>query len=203
MLTLIHLYVAELEHCMNCCEVLQYADSILLYFLWKRYTSLITFEGRSSFMNGLNANYEKKLHHKGSPSQISHLNDFFSSWSDSCTFRLALKEKVSSQRFHLNDLFLSWTDSICPSRCPLREKAGSQILHLKVYIPLWTHSICPGIQMSFLRKTCITIITLEWLLFFDITDSSFWSKKYVFVNTLICISFLLQASWLRGCTGQR
>ena len=94
-----------------------------------------------------------------------------------------------------------WTDS---TRCPLREKAGSQILHLKVYIPLWTHSICSGIQMSFLRKTCITIITLEWLLFFDITDSSFWSKKYVFVNTLICcISFLLQASWLRGCTGQR
>ena len=183
MLTLIHLYVAELEHCMNCCEVLQYANSILLYFLWKRYTSLITFEGRSSFMNGLNANYEKKLHHKGSPSQISHLNDFFSSWNDSCTFRLALKEKVSSQRLHLN--------------------AGSQILHLKVYIPLWTHSICPGIQMSFLRKTCITIITLEWLLFFDITDSSFWSKKYVFVNTLICTSFLLQASWLRGCTGQR
>ena len=89
----------------------------------------------------------------------------------------------------------------CPLRCPLREKAGSQILHFEGLF--FMNLIKKATRGAWGQKLPILRRHSLWTAPECLTVYQAFEVKSMCLFTLICVSFLRQASWLRGWTGQR
>ena len=128
--------------------------------------------------------FEKNFHHNNHIWRVSFLHELIH--YDNLVFRLPLRKKPTSQWLHLNDFVPLWTDSVCLLKTSLRGKHASRKFHLKWLLSFMNCFNMP-IQISFLKKTCITSITFEKILSCMnccLFISLFWKKKQTWITNL-------------------